>query len=741
MTGRRRRASTSSVETVDTSQIRWRQESSVVRSVPKATSSDDWPIFELQDAIVLDKDGEKIKNALHAGHEGPFIVRGNLIIDDPAQRTHLIMRVRSATPLEIRRCTSYSIGESPDGKPLIWVSGQGGWYEIDPCSAYKPMYNKMCEATTMFYNMLDIYTDDPPRKTKKVKNSAVMDELDQYAARIGDGATREEVHERADEHSAFFMDQFSQDVDTWKPTAFYKYITTKHVELGHRIREAMEKLRLQVHSSDAEHSSREKARSRSIKSSSVEVTDEKAVQASQRPRPASTAPKTAEKPSQEATPALVPVMPLYVAGGQDDAADSPLGSALAALEDVYSSAGASKTGMTYRQTLTKLFFSRYFPTYKDSRSGSYKQGVEDALHYYSKALVETLDPKYHTHEIFSVLQELATTPFQPRAYKPSDFPIILVPRKSQPRKGTASLQPSIDPSGSTEDHPQHHSAVPETPRPQGKRPTRTPGKSALRPVNRAPKRPRDEFESDDDGSPGAKRSHYFAEDDSMDGAPDLNSQDENDTDNDAGADSGEAKSKSGIELIKLVIRADRIPDSSPRGPHDMWTCDEQGCDYIVRGGDQEECQQRIQQHFRDHEKQLARVNLAVTEGARNHMPIKYAYFPPFLIQVCFDAPLPRHSYPVPPLPLPPPAPPRSPSSLFPPMAAAASQGTPASTPVSPDLSGLARGRFRALVERFRRNNNPRRGTARWKNHLLEKIKQMRDEQDQGVQPIKRKLIV
>lgn len=104
MTGRRRRASTSSVETVDTSQIRWRQESSVVRSVPKATSSDDWPIFELQDAIVLDKDGEKIKNALHAGHEGPFIVRGSLIIDDPAQRTHRNMAHPSSPCTPPKNC-------------------------------------------------------------------------------------------------------------------------------------------------------------------------------------------------------------------------------------------------------------------------------------------------------------------------------------------------------------------------------------------------------------------------------------------------------------------------------------------------------------------------------------------------------------------------------------------------------------------------------------------------------------
>ncbi|KAJ6438525.1 defective in methylation-7 protein [Purpureocillium lavendulum] len=88
MAGRRRRASTSSVDTIDESQIRWRQEVSVVRSVPKEESPDDWPIFELRDAVVLNKDGQSLENALHVGIRGPFLVRGNLIIDDVGQRSH-----------------------------------------------------------------------------------------------------------------------------------------------------------------------------------------------------------------------------------------------------------------------------------------------------------------------------------------------------------------------------------------------------------------------------------------------------------------------------------------------------------------------------------------------------------------------------------------------------------------------------------------------------------------------------
>lgn len=78
MTGRTRRASTSSVDTVDRDDIQWRQEASVLRSVAKTESSDNWPIFQLQDAIVLNRDGTTIENALSIVPNGPFIVRGYL---------------------------------------------------------------------------------------------------------------------------------------------------------------------------------------------------------------------------------------------------------------------------------------------------------------------------------------------------------------------------------------------------------------------------------------------------------------------------------------------------------------------------------------------------------------------------------------------------------------------------------------------------------------------------------------
>lgn len=45
------------------------------------------------------------------------------------------------------------------------------------------MYNKMCEATTMYYNMVDIYEEDPPKKSKKSKYN-MMDELAQVFHKV-----------------------------------------------------------------------------------------------------------------------------------------------------------------------------------------------------------------------------------------------------------------------------------------------------------------------------------------------------------------------------------------------------------------------------------------------------------------------------------------------------------------------------------------------------------------------------
>lgn len=59
---------------------------------------------------------------------------------------------------------------------MIWVSGRGGWYEISPSAKYRPVYNKMCEATTLYYSIMDTYNS---KKFKKLLSKVDMASISQ----------------------------------------------------------------------------------------------------------------------------------------------------------------------------------------------------------------------------------------------------------------------------------------------------------------------------------------------------------------------------------------------------------------------------------------------------------------------------------------------------------------------------------------------------------------------------------
>lgn len=79
MSGRPRRGEAASSAGAKAGHIHYSQEASVLRLKAPDVSEDDLPSYELADAIVLDKDGKTIVNALEVLLKGPFIVRGRLV--------------------------------------------------------------------------------------------------------------------------------------------------------------------------------------------------------------------------------------------------------------------------------------------------------------------------------------------------------------------------------------------------------------------------------------------------------------------------------------------------------------------------------------------------------------------------------------------------------------------------------------------------------------------------------------
>lgn len=419
-----------------------------------------------------------------------------------------------------------------------------------------------------------------------------------------------------------------------------------------------------------------------------------------------------------------PGMPIQSADDAMSAAEedeSPFASVLSAVEELHEKRAGAKRGISGMTALNLLYFEYKFPNYKDGSVGSHKVPVEEVLHYNAAALLQKLDKdKFQKFQLWTYLEELAQKPFNPRSIKPSDFPYRLVPRKASQRSSKKPVPSAVDRDSSSRENV-------DSPRPIGKtlkRPGRRPGKtSGLRTVTSSKKRTFAEIGDDsepDSESSGLKRSHYFSDKEEEE-EEDVSMQDSTgaNTPRDAGQ-AAQLRSEE-MEPIQIVIRTEKIPSTIPRGPDDAWTCEQDGCAYVVRGGDADGCQARIQKHFEEHQEQTNRLNLAVTESSRGHMPIKYAYFPPFLILVEFSSPTDiantanTATPDVNPHPISMISP--SPSSSSHPTTTRSSHSSNPTTiealpspspPPSevPDLSGSAKESFRQLVDQFRRRPQP-----------------------------------
>ncbi|CAH0024257.1 unnamed protein product [Clonostachys rhizophaga] len=647
MARRSRKDSDSSVETVDFSRIRWREESTVLRTLPPETASNPWPCFELRDAVVLNKDGTALENALNVLLDGPFIVRGTMVIDEDDQREYLVGRFKNEVPIEIKSCSLYSIGEAPGedakGEPpslqVLWVAGQGGWFEVNPAPAYQLMHRKIREAIKLYYTIYDIYdTFGAQTLNRQSKTSNTSDPIErlapvflQYAIRVGDGSTVEEVAARCNEIAPFLLCQFlktDEEYNDWKKTYLYRWLTSNHKAMNEAPPRSHKES--SVNSDSTAHTTRKGTqllRSTRTRSGSSVVTTEDAPtpleQAgtttipihSRATRSRSKSNNPVPEIPQKSTPSESAqngkkILPAPSTSTDDQNAFNSL---LEVLEDAFDELSQKKKPPTKTQILNKIYFGNKFPNYR-AGPGAHRLPVEEVFHFNAARLLQVLDKKkYSGSEIYAYIQQLAKTKFEPVALAPGKFPFLIVPRKSKPfYPRTATNQVIETASGLVDDDSEAHDDIPETPRVGKSTSFRRAGKSTLRPATSTKKRHHSDIESDSESplAREAKKSHYFSDNDE--------SNDKNVDESDEGE-----SSFASVDPIRLVIRADKIPSTVPRGPDNAWTCDEEDCDYMVRGGDEEDCKARINEHFHAHEQQHNRVQLAMTEGTRGHLPVNH----------------------------------------------------------------------------------------------------------------------
>lgn len=271
--------------------------------------------------------------------------------------------------------------------------------------------------------------------------------------------------------------------------------------------------------------------------------------------------------------------------------------------------GDHKLKKTYMTTTAKSWHTKI---YLNCSIPNYGGGTE-VCEYYAKDLVERLGKEWHDSPLYKwAKQNMKTKP----AYEhiTEDKIVNLVRRQRKPRQSAADKAPQT-PQAQASSSGKY---LPQTGRTGGKQ-------SVLRPAySKKRSRGNDGFDDDDEMD-------VDSDDDSAVPAQRKKSR--------LGGKHGHAANTSSDEdtdlpespLAKLVVTVENLPSTFASGPNSTWTCEEPDCNFVVRSADAEEGQQAINDHFEEHERvaremmlemETNRVNLALQEGKKGHLPIE-----------------------------------------------------------------------------------------------------------------------
>lgn len=254
---------------------------------------------------------------------------------------------------------------------------------------------------------------------------------------------------------------------------------------------------------------------------------------------------------------------------------------------------------------------------------------KEIISYYAKDLLPLLPAEWRHKQFYNWLQEEAlkpkTLPEGLTAEKVSEH-LQRRARKAKPATSTAAeALPPTPVFGSITGKLNQTQTWDEEDSEEDVRPRRSGKGAVLRPpISR--KRPALEMDVDDGSASGSRRGRKSAktstpaafEDDDLDDSSEQESLMEDD-----GPASSTQPPK---DAVPVIVHAERLPTISPSGPNGTWVCDQEGCGHVVRGADDHVGEELIKNHFKWHEAQAEKINLARAES-RGQMPIKYAFIP------------------------------------------------------------------------------------------------------------------
>lgn len=573
--------------------------------------------------------------------------------------------------IQISANVMYSIGWD---LVAVWSAGKSGWYEILPAPKYQAMHDTVLEGITIYYLVQEVYEQARNKAGKGKRHKALQMPLEKlllgvrtanslrfdgtltftkYASRLGDGVTFSEAKERCQKHAPFLLAHFGKDplrnadgdqIGRWNATSFYQWLTAENEDLCKKLAEAATKRppepeyiarqpSLQSVTTDSKSGPRDndhkllgasavesnrakRSRERATRLSQeadVEMKDAPKTKEPQRvetpiypPVPVSFRPAPAAVPSAAAAAASMPSTPA-LQKVDDGAVFDPIQSFLELLEEILQEQGGDPRKVTHSTVHSKMYLKC-----------STQYGVcKEVSHYYAKQLAASLPSKWYNSPYFAWLKEERDKPWQPASGITADTVALQLKRRKKMDRGKPRPAGSNNVSTPTSSH-------------VGKRLPTTPRTGAL-----TLKRSRPDYSDDNDDNPASKHPKVSSDFDSYD--EDDGSEDEglDDSSEDATANPYPYSTtpiplpKVPKETVPIVVRAEKIPTLSPTGPNGTWRCEEDGCDHIVRAAEEPEGKRLIEEHFQDHANRVEKINLALAEGTRGHLPIKSV--PSFLL--------------------------------------------------------------------------------------------------------------
>lgn len=625
---RRRRGSSASIDSTDDRRRRWTRELAILKPVTPGTSDDLWPYFAvLTDATIYQKDGKTLANPLHVDLEGPFIVRGKLepVEDgDDEARECFHKPYNKATHIEISRSERYSIGYDPN---TLWVSGASGWFEIIPSRKYETMYNEVMEAITLYYGIMGPYEEHKrllKKADKKKRKDAKPPSLDEifftYALTAGDGAVtvKEEVEARCLKWAQFLLAHFPKESEIrWQDTGFAAWLQSARPDLQKKISDVAAGLLTKPAAAEPEgllarddHSPQSQSlaireppkggRTTRTSRQASELSDQRSDKGkgiardssveTPIPAPVSNRHLSSSSPRPRASPAVIT--------GSDDLPDDPVDRLIALLGEVAQRIDIKTVRMS--KINSDLFYNCRIKYYNAAR---------ELCEHFAKDLLERLPPMWNNTPYKAWLEDVVENGRPaPVEFVVEDIPQYLT-RRTRRQTHISRLSSALGPTPSVE--AESRDQVQAGKQPRVGRPS---GKVATLRVAGSKRLASDMIDEDDmpprRGRKALKRTIRVEEDEDSDA-------------NSVVIDKVDDTGVTPKDAVRIVVQAERLPTMSPAGPNGTWTCDQEGCNYVVRSADEPEGQDLISKHFKDHEEQVQKINLAMEESKAGHLPINH----------------------------------------------------------------------------------------------------------------------